>query len=258
MASDPQARQDGDLDAIETREWLESLDWVLNHRGQERVRELLNDLQIWARKEGVDIPFTANTPHINTIPASEEAPYPGSREIERRIKSIIRWNAMAMVVRANLEESGIGGHISTYASAATLYEVAFNHFLHGKSEHYDGDQVFFQGHASPGIYARAFLEGRLSEDQLRNFRRELRDGRRPVVLPPPLADARLLGVPDRLDGPEPDHGDLPGPVQPLPRGPRPPPDGRTTRSGPSSATARWTSRRRSARSPSPPARSSTT
>ncbi len=176
MATKPRNHNVDDLDAIETREWLESLDWVLHSSGPERVRNLLNDLQVWSRKEGVDIPFTANTPHINTIPASDEPPYPGSREIERRIKSIIRWNAMAMVVRANLEEPGIGGHISTYASAATLYEVAFNHFLHGKSEHYDGDQIFMQGHASPGIYARAFLEGRLTQRDLENFRRELRNG----------------------------------------------------------------------------------
>jgi pyruvate dehydrogenase E1 component len=164
------------INAIETREWLESLDWVLSHGGPERVRRLLEDLQIHARKAGVEIPFEATTPHINTIPISDQPPYPGSREIERRIKSLVRWNAMAMVVRANLEEDGIGGHISTFASAATLYEVAFNHFLHGKGEHYDGDQVYFQGHASPGIYARAFLEGRLTEKQLFNFRRELRDG----------------------------------------------------------------------------------
>ncbi len=164
------------INVIETREWLESLDWVLSHGGPERVRRLLEDLQIHARKAGVEIPFEATTPHINTIPISDQPPYPGSREIERRIKSLVRWNAMAMVVRANLEEDGIGGHISTFASAATLYEVAFNHFLHGKGEHYDGDQVYFQGHASPGIYARAFLEGRLTEKQLFNFRRELRDG----------------------------------------------------------------------------------
>ncbi len=176
MASNP--HDDGrDLEAIETREWLDSLDWVIEHGGAERVLRLLQDLQIHARKAGVEIPFSATTPHLNTIPPEREPPYPGSREIERRIKSLIRWNAMAMVVRANQEEDGIGGHISTYASAATLYEVAFHHFLHGKSEHYDGDQVYFQGHASPGIYARAFLEGRLTEDHLRNFRRELRDGR---------------------------------------------------------------------------------
>jgi pyruvate dehydrogenase E1 component len=166
-----------DIEAIETQEWIDSMEWVLKHGGAERVRRLLQDLQIYARKQGVRIPFSANTPHINTIPVTEEPPYPGSREIERRIKSLIRWNAMAMVVRGNKEEDGIGGHISTYASAATLYEVAFHHFLHGKSEHYDGDQVYFQGHASPGIYARAFLEGRLSEKRLLNFRRELRDGR---------------------------------------------------------------------------------
>ncbi len=163
-----------DLDAIETQEWRDSLEWVLRNRGAQRVRELLSDLSVYAHRSGVTLPFTAETPHINTIPASEQPPFPGSREIERRIKSIIRWNAMAMVVRANKEESGIGGHISTYASAATLLEVAFNHFLHGKSEHHDGDQVYFQGHGSPGIYARAFLEGRLSEEQLRDFRRELR------------------------------------------------------------------------------------
>ncbi|MCP4901040.1 MAG: pyruvate dehydrogenase (acetyl-transferring), homodimeric type [bacterium] len=163
-------------DIVETEEWIDSLEWVLANRGPDRVRTLLEDLQIYARRSGVTIPFTANTPHINTIQPDDEVPYPGSREIERRIKSLIRWNAMAMVVRANLEEDGIGGHISTYASSATLYEVAFNHFLHGKSAHYDGDQVFFQGHGSPGVYARAFLEGRLSEDKLKNFRRELRDG----------------------------------------------------------------------------------
>jgi pyruvate dehydrogenase E1 component len=177
MATSTSARYTSEeTEAIETQEWIDSMEWVLRNAGPDRVRRLLEDLQIYARKAGVRIPFSANTPHINTIPADEELPYPGSREIERRIKSLIRWNAMAMVVRANLEEDGIGGHISTYASAATLYEVAFHHFLHGKGEHYDGDQVYFQGHASPGIYARAFLEGRLSEEQLFNFRRELRGG----------------------------------------------------------------------------------
>jgi pyruvate dehydrogenase E1 component len=171
---DTQATSEHDI--VETQEWIDSLEWVLSNRGPDRVRALLENLQIHARRSGVTIPFTANTPHINTIQPDDEVPYPGSREIERRIKSLIRWNAMAMVVRSNLEEDGIGGHISTYASAATLYEVAFNHFLHGKSAHYDGDQVFFQGHGAPGTYARAFLEGRLSEAQLKNFRRELRDG----------------------------------------------------------------------------------
>lgn len=162
-----------EIEAIETQEWLESLDYVLQAGGPERVKRLLRQLQIHAQEAGVRLPFTANTPYINTIPAEEEPPYPGSREIERRIRSIIRWNAMAMVVRANRMEEGIGGHISTYASAATLFEVAFNHFLRAKTENHEGDIIYFQGHAAPGIYARAFLEGRLTKEQLENFRREL-------------------------------------------------------------------------------------
>ncbi len=165
-----------DYNDIETREWLYSLDYVLEHGGPERVKELLQQLQIRAHKAGVSIPFTANTPYINTIPREKQPPFPGDREIERRIKSLIRWNAMAMVVKANKLENGIGGHISTYASAATLFEIGFNHFFRGKGEDYDGDQIYFQGHASPGIYARAFLEGRLSAEQLENFRRELKPG----------------------------------------------------------------------------------
>jgi pyruvate dehydrogenase E1 component len=161
---------------IETREWLESLDYVLQDGGPERVQYLLEQLNIHAYQTGVRLPFSANTPYINTIPASEEPPFPGNREIERRIKSIIRWNAMAMVVRANRVSSGIGGHISTYASAATLYEIGFDHFFRAKGNDYGGDQIYFQGHASPGIYARAFLEGRLSVEQLENFRQELRPG----------------------------------------------------------------------------------
>ena len=164
-----------ELEALETREWLESLDYVLQNGGPARVGRLLGELGRRAQQSGVKLPFTANTPYINTIHADEQVPYPGSREIERRIKSLVRWNAMAMVVRANKENDGIGGHISTYASAATLYEVAFNHFFRGRDGH-EGDFIFFQGHASPGIYARAFLEGRLSEDQLKNFRRELVKG----------------------------------------------------------------------------------
>ncbi|MGD9903448.1 MAG: pyruvate dehydrogenase (acetyl-transferring), homodimeric type [Vicinamibacterales bacterium] len=164
-----------ELEALENREWLESLDYVLKSGGPARVGRLLGELGRHAHASGVKLPFTANTPYINTIHADEQAPYPGSREIERRIKSLVRWNAMAMVVRANRHEDGIGGHISTYASAATLYEVAFNHFFRGRDGH-DGDMVYFQGHASPGIYARAFLEGRLSAEQLENFRRELQPG----------------------------------------------------------------------------------
>ncbi|MCA9268609.1 MAG: pyruvate dehydrogenase (acetyl-transferring), homodimeric type, partial [Planctomycetales bacterium] len=164
-----------DLDPAETEEWLDSLQYVLETKGAERVRYLLSVLEHKAHLAGVELPFAANTPYINTIPATNQPAYPGNREIERRIKSILRWNAMAMVVRANKVNDGIGGHISTYASAATLYEVAFNHFFRGRGEDgYDGDQIYFQGHASPGIYARAYLEGRLSEKQLENFRLELR------------------------------------------------------------------------------------
>lgn len=159
----------------ETREWLESLQWVLENSGSARVAELLEKLESYAHRRGVKIPFSANTPYINTIPRSEQPEYPGDVEIERRIRNIIRWNAMALVVRANRESDGIGGHISTFASAATLYEVAFHHFFKG-AEHPEGpDQVFFQGHASPGIYARAFLEGRISKEEMKNFRQELRD-----------------------------------------------------------------------------------
>ncbi|MCF7803390.1 MAG: pyruvate dehydrogenase (acetyl-transferring), homodimeric type [Candidatus Marinimicrobia bacterium] len=161
---------------VERREWLESLDYVLEHGGPDRVKQLLQVMENRAYEEGVRLPFTANTPYVNTIHVDEQPPFPGSREIERRIKSLCRWNAMAMVVRANKEEDGIGGHISTYASSATLYEVGFNHFFRASEDGYGGDQIYFQGHASPGMYARAFLEGRLTETQLRNFRRELREG----------------------------------------------------------------------------------
>lgn len=164
------------IDEVELREWLESLEYVLQSGGPEKVRELLHNLDTYAHESGVDLPFTANTPYINTIPKKQEPPFPGGREIERRIKSLIRWNAMAMVVRANKEEAGIGGHISTYASAATLYEIGFNHFFRGKDGNSEGDIIYFQGHAAPGIYARAFLEGRISKEQLQNFRRELKPG----------------------------------------------------------------------------------
>ncbi|MGD0307976.1 MAG: pyruvate dehydrogenase (acetyl-transferring), homodimeric type [Acidobacteriota bacterium] len=164
-----------ELERIETREWLDSLDYVLESGGPERVGRLMKKLRVRAEKSGVKIPYVANTPYINTISVDWEPPFPGSREIERRIKSLVRWNALAMVVRANRLAPGIGGHISTYASTATLYEVGFNHFFRGKN-HPDSDFIYFQGHASPGIYARAFLEGRLSVEQMENFRRELNQG----------------------------------------------------------------------------------
>jgi pyruvate dehydrogenase E1 component len=165
-----------DIDPVETAEWLSSLDYVLRSRGPERVKYLLKSLDNKARREGVDVPLELNTPYVNTIPRHKQPAYPGNREIERRIKSIIRWNAMAMVQRANKKYEGLGGHISTFASSATLYEVGFNHFFRGRGETgYDGDLIYFQGHASPGMYARAFLEGRLNTENLECFRRELRD-----------------------------------------------------------------------------------
>ena len=160
----------------ETREWLESLEYVLAHEGAARARQLLDHLLDHARRHGVDFSSGANTPYINTISADRQSPYPGSRDLERNIRNILRWNAMVMVVRANLADPTIGGHIATYASAATLMEVAFNHFFRGRCDGFEGDQVFFQAHTSPGIYARAFLEGRLREQDLDNFRHELRPG----------------------------------------------------------------------------------
>lgn len=160
---------------IENREWIESLDYIIKHEGEERVQELITLLKRRARREGIELELH-ESPYINSIHHEDEQEYPGDRELERKIKSIIRWNAMAMVTKANRKTSGIGGHISTYASAATLYEVAFNHFFRGGDDGGPADMVYIQGHASPGIYARAFLEGRISEEQLKNFRRELAEG----------------------------------------------------------------------------------
>ena len=164
------------LEDTQIQEWLESLDSVLESSGPEVAAEILERLRAHATVSGIDLPFSANTPYANTIPARLEPLFPGDQELERRIKSLIRWNALAMVVRANRVEHNIGGHISTFASAATLYEVGFNHFFRGRSEEFEGDTVYFQGHAAPGIYARAFLEGRISPQQLENFRRELKTG----------------------------------------------------------------------------------
>ncbi len=172
---------------IENSEWLDSIGYIIDNEDPERVREILSLLQYRAQKAGIVFRCPGNTPYVNTISAEKERPFPGSIEVERRIKSLVRWNAMAMVVRANLESDGIGGHISTYASAATLYEVGFNHFFRGGEGGKTPDMIYFQGHASPGIYARSFLEGRLSEKDLHNFRQELRpDGGLPSYPHPRL------------------------------------------------------------------------
>ncbi|MCO8120757.1 pyruvate dehydrogenase (acetyl-transferring), homodimeric type [Stieleria sp. TO1_6] len=166
-----------DVDAAETKEWMASLEYVLKSKGQDRVRFLLEKLRNRAAEQGVQAAADTTTPYLNTIPVSEQPAYPGNRDLERRIKSIIRWNAMAMVVGGNKRGGGVGGHISTFASSATLYEVAFNHFFQGRGEDgYSGDSVYFQGHASPGMYSRAYVEGRLTDEKLANFRRELAPG----------------------------------------------------------------------------------
>ena len=167
---------EAELDAIETEEWRRSLHEVLYRRGPGRVAELLRVLQLEAQKEMAPLPVTSRTPYVNTIPVERQPPYPGNHDLEQRIKSLVRWNAMATVVTANQNVEGIGGHISTFASAATLYEVGFQHFFRGANDPSGGDLIYIQGHASPGIYARAFLEGRLSERRMLNFRRELAEG----------------------------------------------------------------------------------
>ena len=165
-----------DIDALETREWLDALESVVRHGGRERAAFLLKNLSESAADHGIDQPSAITTPYRNTIPPAKEVQSPGDYYIERKIRSMIRWNAIAMVVRANKSADELGGHIASFSSAATLYEVGFNHFFRGNDGDKPGDLVYFQGHSSPGMYARSYVEGRLSEDQLDNFRREV-DGK---------------------------------------------------------------------------------
>ncbi|CAN7713899.1 pyruvate dehydrogenase (acetyl-transferring), homodimeric type [Variovorax paradoxus] len=162
----------GDLDPTETGEWVDALGAVQQHRGSERANFLLNRLVDEGRREGVYVPRSLNTAYRNTIPPEKEEKSPGNREIEHRLRSIIRWNAMAIILRANKDSSELGGHIASFQSAATLYDIGFGHFWHAATDTHGGDLLFIQGHSSPGIYARAFLEGRLSEQQLLNYRQE--------------------------------------------------------------------------------------
>jgi pyruvate dehydrogenase E1 component len=174
------SRDNSRPELFETRKWLDSLEYVfeqiLKHEESERTSLFLDELIERLRDSGVKIPYAVNTPYLNTIPAEEEPPYPGNREIERRIKSFVRWNAMAMVVKANRLHNDIGGHISTFASCATLYEVGFNHFFRGGDGGRPADMVYFQGHASPGNYSRAYVEWRMNAPRLHRFRQELADG----------------------------------------------------------------------------------
>jgi pyruvate dehydrogenase E1 component len=162
-----------DVDIQETQEWLEALEAVVRHDGPERAQELLERVLDHARASGVPMEVALNTPYVNTIPVEREAPFPGDADLEHRVRALIRWNAIATVLRANKESSELGGHIASYQSAATLYEVGFNHFWHAPSDQHGGDLVYIQGHSSPGIYARAFLEGRLTEEQMLGFRQEV-------------------------------------------------------------------------------------
>jgi pyruvate dehydrogenase E1 component len=173
-----------EIDAVETSEWLEALDAVVAHDGPARAKHLLTRVIERAQQSGTGPIATLNTPYVNTIPAEREPPFPGDPELERRLRSIVRWNAIAMVVRANKVSSELGGHIASFQSLATLYEVGFNHFWHSPSEEHGGDLIYFQGHSSPGNYARAFLEGRLSSEQLDGFRQEV-DGRGLASYPHP-------------------------------------------------------------------------
>ena len=162
----------GDLDPTETGEWVDALSAVRQHRGSERTNYLINRLVDQGRREGVYVPRSLTTAYCNTIPADREDKSSGDRAIEHRLRSIIRWNAMAIILRANKDSSELGGHIASFQSAATLYDIGFGHFWHAPTDTHGGDLLFIQGHSSPGIYARAFLEGRLTEAQLLNYRQE--------------------------------------------------------------------------------------
>jgi len=165
-----------DIDSVETQEWLDALESVIEREGEARAHYLMTRMGDLATKSGSQLPYAITTPYRNTIPVDQSALMPGDLFMERRIRSLVRWNALAMVMRANLQDPDLGGHISSFASSATLYDVGFNYFFKGPSEEHGGDLVFFQGHASPGVYARAFLEGRISEAQMNNFRREVNGG----------------------------------------------------------------------------------
>ncbi len=165
--------QKPDIDPQETQEWLDALEAVLEQEGVDRAHFLLERLIDKARRSGAYLPYSANTAYLNTIPVQQQERFPGDRAMERRIRSFVRWNAMAMVVQANRLSTELGGHISSFASSATLFDVGYNHFFHARTKDHGGDLVFIQGHSAPGIYARAFLEGRISEEQLYSFRQEV-------------------------------------------------------------------------------------
>jgi pyruvate dehydrogenase E1 component len=165
-----------DIDLLETQEWLDALESVLEVEGPERAHFLIEQMIEKVRRSGVNLPHSSNTAYVNTIPPHLESVIPGDMAIEARIRSLIRWNAAAMVVRANRKSTELGGHIASFASAATLYDVGFNHFFQAPTHEHGGDMILFQGHSAPGMYARSFLEGRISEEQLDKFRQEVDGG----------------------------------------------------------------------------------
>ncbi len=210
-----------DSDPGETQEWLDSLDAVVDVHGKTRARFLLTKLLDRARASQVSFPATVSTPVRQHHSREQEPWFPGDEYIERRIRAFIRWNAAAMVVRANKHADGIGGHLSTFASSASLYEIGFNHFFRGKDDGTPGDHVYIQGHAAPGVYARAFMEGRLTADDLDHFRREIgRDGRGLSSYPHPRLMPDFWEFPTVSMGLGPLDRAVPGPVQPLPAEPR--------------------------------------
>ena len=199
--------RNGDIDPIETQEWMESLSAVLEKDGKHRAQFLIKQLIEHSYKEGSDLVLSRNTPYINTIPPEEETKSPGDQNIERKIRALIRWNAAAMVVRANKKNPELGGHIGTFASAATLYDVGMNHFWRAKNNKFGGDLIYFQGHCAPGMYARAFLEGRINSKQLDSFRQEV-ESWWTVFLSSSLVDAKVLAVSNSFNGTGCDDGNL--------------------------------------------------
>ena len=213
-----------DSDPQESAEWHDALASVLRAAGPQRVRELMDMLAVTARQPAIGWQPMRGTPYVNTIAPDQQPVFPGDLAIEERLASLMRWNALAMVVRANQAYGELGGHIASYASAADLFEVGFNHFFRAGAVAAQDDLVFYQPHSAPGVYARAFLEGRLTEKDLAHYRQEIsapgQQARRPVQLPAPLADAGFLAVPHRIDGDRPHQLDLPRPFHALPAAPR--------------------------------------
>ncbi|VDR29751.1 Pyruvate dehydrogenase E1 component [Raoultella terrigena] len=203
-------RLPNDVDPIETRDWLQAIESVIREEGVERAQYLIDQLLSEARKGGVKVAAGTSTgSYVNTIAVEDEPEYPGNLDLERRIRSAIRWNAIMTVLRASKKDLELGGHMASFQSSATFYEVCFNHFFRARNEQDGGDLVYFQGHISPGVYARAFLEGRLTEEQMNNFRQEVH-GKGLSSYPHPKLMPTFWAVPDRIHGSGSNRCNLPG------------------------------------------------